>query len=109
MRKYTAFLLSQVVLLASVGFVLPEPGEASRTTVQQVIKGRIAELVQDLDSPEFAIRERATDELIKIGAPAVPELRKALDRGPVWKPPNGFAVFWTAWPSTTVAEKSSMV
>jgi hypothetical protein len=42
-------------------------------------EARIAKLVQDLGSDEFATREAAEKELAKIGAAAVPQLKKALE------------------------------
>jgi RNA polymerase sigma factor (sigma-70 family) len=43
---------------------------------------RLARLVADLDNDEFAVREKATEELAKLGAAAAPALRKALDGKP---------------------------
>src|SRR5262249_52762589 len=37
-----------------------------------------ARLIKDLDSEEFAAREKASEELDKLGAPAEPVLRQAL-------------------------------
>jgi hypothetical protein len=39
---------------------------------------RTAQLIKDLDSDEFAIREKATEDLDKLGAAAQPILRQAL-------------------------------
>src|SRR3989338_3814448 len=46
-------------------------------------KERIAKLVKELDDNDKKVRENATGELIKIGEPALEEVRKALI-----KPPN---------------------
>jgi RNA polymerase sigma factor (sigma-70 family) len=39
-------------------------------------------LIADLDSDEFAVRERASGELARLGERAEPALRQALERGP---------------------------
>jgi hypothetical protein len=43
---------------------------------------RIQRLLADLDSEEFTVRKRTSDELEKIGEPGVPALRKALEGEP---------------------------
>jgi WD40 repeat protein len=43
---------------------------------------RIAQLVKDLDSDDFDVREKASAELARIGDPAAPALRKAMDGVP---------------------------
>ena len=43
---------------------------------------RVARLIAELDADEFAAREKATDELEKMGQAVVPALRKALLGGP---------------------------
>jgi RNA polymerase sigma factor (sigma-70 family) len=44
--------------------------------------GRVAQLIADLDDDDFNKREKATDELVKIGEPAEPALKKALEGKP---------------------------
>src|SRR5438445_13456051 len=39
---------------------------------------KLARLVLDLDDRNFHTREKATDELMRIGAPALPAVKKAL-------------------------------
>jgi WD40 repeat protein len=43
---------------------------------------RIGELIENLASADFATREKAATELTKIGIPALPALRKALEQKP---------------------------
>jgi RNA polymerase sigma factor (sigma-70 family) len=43
---------------------------------------RLARLIAELDSNEFAVRKRATDELKQLNESVIPELRKALARHP---------------------------
>jgi HEAT repeat protein len=43
---------------------------------------RVARLITDLDDPRFAIREKATQELAKLGKSAGPALRQVLDNSP---------------------------
>jgi hypothetical protein len=43
---------------------------------------RLATLLVDLESDEFATRQQAEEELIRLGELAVAEVRNALDRGP---------------------------
>jgi RNA polymerase sigma factor (sigma-70 family) len=45
-------------------------------------RDRLARLVKDLDADDFAVREKATDELAKLGGAAVTALRKALEGSP---------------------------
>jgi hypothetical protein len=49
--------------------------------VTDVDSERLARLLADLDSDQFAVREKATAELEKVGEPAESVLRKALTRG----------------------------
>jgi hypothetical protein len=50
--------------------------------VQEGDAKRIAQLVKDLDADDFDVREKASDELEKIGGPAAGALRKALEGTP---------------------------
>jgi WD40 repeat protein len=43
---------------------------------------QIAKLITDLDSDQFAVRKKASADLEKIGEPAIPLLRKALEGDP---------------------------
>jgi WD40 repeat protein len=43
---------------------------------------RLTKLVADLDNDDFAVREKATEEIAKLGQSAAPELRKALEGKP---------------------------
>jgi hypothetical protein len=42
----------------------------------------LARLIAELDHRRYAVREKATQELMRIGLPAVPALRRALAAGP---------------------------
>jgi hypothetical protein len=56
-----------------------------RTKLKPVIAAdpqRVAELVRDLDSEEFARRKQASEDLAKLGEGAAAPLRKALDQRP---------------------------
>jgi WD40 repeat protein len=44
--------------------------------------GRVARLVKDLDADDFETREKATDELVKVGSAAEPALKKVLEGTP---------------------------
>src|SRR5262249_33981915 len=46
--------------------------------VQPVPAEQLARLVAELEAPRFSVRERASDELERIGPGALPALRKAL-------------------------------
>jgi WD40 repeat protein len=50
--------------------------------VQPADAKRVAQLVKDLDSDDFDTREKASADLEKIGEPAAPALRKALEGTP---------------------------
>ncbi|OAI45543.1 hypothetical protein AYO44_12830 [Planctomycetaceae bacterium SCGC AG-212-F19] len=47
---------------------------------------RLTKLIADLDGPNFAIREKATEELAKLGELAEPALNEALAKGPPLEP-----------------------
>jgi hypothetical protein len=56
-----------------------------RSYLKPVPKGdekRIAQLVKDLDADDFDVREKASDELARVGEPAAGALRKALEGAP---------------------------
>jgi RNA polymerase sigma factor (sigma-70 family) len=56
-----------------------------RTVLKPVAAGdekRIARLIKDLDDDEFETREKASAELARVGEPAAPALRKALEGTP---------------------------
>jgi RNA polymerase sigma factor (sigma-70 family) len=48
----------------------------------KVDRDRLARLVKDLDADDFEVREKATDELAKVGGAAEEALRKALEGAP---------------------------
>jgi WD40 repeat protein len=50
--------------------------------VQGADEKRVAQLVKDLDHDEFDVREKASEELARIGEPAAAALRKALEGTP---------------------------
>ncbi len=56
-----------------------------RSVLKPVAEGdekRIAQFVKDLDSDDFDTREKASAELARVGEPAAPALRKALEGTP---------------------------
>src|SRR3972149_10518384 len=67
-------------LLSACGTV--ETGNSKSETLNPE-KERIEKLVKDLDDNDKKVRENATEELIKIGEPALEDVKKALI-----KPPN---------------------
>jgi WD40 repeat protein len=50
------------------------------TPVREAEPKRVGPLLADLDSARFAVRERASRQLLQLGEPAVPALRRALSR-----------------------------
>src|SRR5262249_5078481 len=64
-------------LVLAVLFVL---GATSASSGQEASPGRIRRLLNDLDSPQFRVREAATRELRQLGEQAVPALEEALRR-----------------------------
>jgi hypothetical protein len=68
-RDAVAWIVA-VVLLATSGTRAEQPQAADRE--------RIATLVRDLDANEYAAREAASDELLKVGEPAMPEIKAAM-------------------------------
>ena len=62
-----------------VGFI----GERLRdTTVSPGLSARIQKLLADLDADEFDVRDGATDELVKIGGPAIDAVRALTTSAP---------------------------
>ena len=53
--------------------------DSSKPELDQETQERIATLINQLGAPKFALRESAADGLLKIGVPALPALRKALE------------------------------
>src|SRR5262249_31026427 len=47
--------------------------------VQGADEKRVAQLVKDLDNDDFEVREKASEELARIGEPSAGALRKALE------------------------------
>src|SRR3990170_4822039 len=72
--------MRSIIILAVVLSVLV-PSSASYSDDKDQ-KERIAKLVKDLDDNNQKVRINATEELIKIGEPALEEVRKALIKPP---------------------------
>ncbi|MGE0707961.1 MAG: hypothetical protein AB7N76_14695 [Planctomycetota bacterium] len=70
--------LSLALGLGAAPLLLAQDGPAPKKS-QEALEARIARLVDDLGADQYAAREKAYQELIKIGAPALPALRKAKD------------------------------
>jgi RNA polymerase sigma factor (sigma-70 family) len=68
-------------LAASRGQAVPFLKERLRPP-SPVAPGRVARLIRDLDSEDFAVREKATRELEGMGEPAAPALRQARTAAP---------------------------
>ncbi len=68
-------------LAAAPGQALPLLREQLKPVAAGDAK-RIAQLVAELDSDDFEVREKASAELEKVGEPAAPALRKALEGTP---------------------------
>src|SRR3954447_1138402 len=77
MRSYQsiAAVLVLSALLGAVTRAAEASGDAERRQAQ--LDARIAERIEQLGSPEFAVREKATRELIQIGLPAFDALQAA--------------------------------
>ena len=66
-------------LIAAPTATLPLLRESLRPATADDDK-RIAQLIKELDDEDFAVRDKASEELRTIGEPAAPALRKAKDR-----------------------------
>jgi hypothetical protein len=62
-------------LLASIALALPA---LAQDPPAKAAADEIARLIKDLDSAEFPVREKATERLVEIGAPAIAPLAKAV-------------------------------
>jgi RNA polymerase sigma factor (sigma-70 family) len=76
-----------VALAAAPRQAVPFLGERLKPAAPAEAR-RVEGLIADLDSDEFAVRQKAADELKKLGRLAVPALKKAL-AGPRRKPAAG--------------------
>ncbi len=84
--KQACWLMMALCLLSS-----SPPGEAAEKPESRVVRlrsvakvdpARLARLLADLDADQFTTRQQATEQLLAIGAPALPELRKLLKSNP---------------------------
>jgi hypothetical protein len=73
----TCLALSLPALLLALAAARPAEGPPDRATAD-----RIARLLAELDDDDFAVREEASAELLRIGPPAEAALRKALAESP---------------------------
>ena len=78
------------------------PVPAQRPDAKQVSK-----LIADLESSEFARREAATAELLKLGRPVEPELQKALKESASVEVQRRIEKILARWRPTTSAEYSA--
>jgi hypothetical protein len=79
-RPFPAMVATIAALLA-MGRAVAEPSK-SPATENHADDQRIAALVRDLDANEYAVREAASDDLLKIGEPAIPAIKDALQLPP---------------------------
>ncbi len=76
-QRIAAFLPALVALLA-IGRASAAPSAPSK----QIDEERIAALVRNLDANQYAIREAASEELLRVGEPALPAIKAALATSP---------------------------
>jgi RNA polymerase sigma factor (sigma-70 family) len=71
-------------LVAAPGPAVPWLGEHIKpgARADAALEKRLRELIAQLDDDDFARREKATEELAKLGGAAGPALRQALDKSP---------------------------
>jgi hypothetical protein len=67
-----------LLLAMLIGGLLIEPAPAAAPTTRPAIDRQIAELIAQLDSPDAAVREKATAKLINLGPRVLKPLREAL-------------------------------
>jgi hypothetical protein len=72
MYPLRATIASILLLAASISTWAADPPKS------ETLEARIARLIEKLGDARFRVREAATKELIAIGRPAIPALRKAL-------------------------------
>ncbi|MBI1902362.1 MAG: hypothetical protein HYS13_14775 [Planctomycetia bacterium] len=64
-----------LLLLSSMALALPA---LAQDPPEKASRDDIARLIKDLDSAEFPVREKATEKLVEVGAPAIPPLVNAV-------------------------------
>ncbi|HKD37833.1 MAG TPA: hypothetical protein VKB78_13570 [Pirellulales bacterium] len=70
-------MLLAIAALVAIGRGAEQPTQSSRP-VGQADDRQIASLIRKLDANEYETREAASDELLKIGEPAVPAIKAAI-------------------------------
>jgi len=75
-RRATAVVLAAGLLGLALG-LSPAPEASAAPKVDPELAAKIKDLIKQLGADTFDARQKATEELKKIGAPAVPDLRKA--------------------------------
>ncbi len=83
MRKYSGLVLLGLALV-TMSLIGQEPPPAEKPAQEQLSDElmQIAALIRDLDSPKFEKRQQATEQLRRIGKPAVAPLKQLLAAGP---------------------------